>query len=153
MIVSDDLLKGDSLILNVNLAMSGVLPSIPSQTVTLMAIQDDLIESEECLVFSLSIIETALDPRDRGQVDIARTVALLRIQDPALMCTQDRSLVSTILLNCEANFPFDEVSCSFDGAPLQSCKWIWLYSTIKLNHSTVYRQETIPLHKCIHTLG
>ena len=42
---------------------------------------DDMTEEEECLLFTLSINETALDPRDQGQVDIANSVALIRIED------------------------------------------------------------------------
>ena len=45
------------------------------------AAQDDLVEPEECLVLIMSVNETALDPRDQGQVDISDGVALVRIQD------------------------------------------------------------------------
>ena len=45
------------------------------------AAEDDIIEGEECLVFTLSVNETALDPRDQGQVDISSDVALVRIED------------------------------------------------------------------------
>ena len=95
---------------------------VPDIVYTFPAIQDDLNEPPECLLFNLSIIETALDPRDRGQVDIARTITLLRIQDLALICTQEKNHISTILVNCGANFQFSEVICSFDGFPPQSCK-------------------------------
>ena len=132
LIATDDLLDGESIFLNLKLVMGSVLPSTPTH-VTFMAIQDDLNEGEECLMFDLSINETALDPRDREHVDIANNIALLRIQDPALTCSQDRSLITSILVNCEANFPFNRVTCSFDGAPLQPCEWI--YYTIRPNHS------------------
>ena len=89
-----------------------------------MAIHDGLNEPEECLVFYLSINETALDPRDRGQVDIARNVALLRIQDPALSCTQNQTHINSILVDCDANFPFSKIACSFDDDPPKPCEFI-----------------------------
>ena len=97
--------------------------SLETAVYTLMARQDDLNEPEECLVFILSINETALDPRDRGQVDIKRTVAPLKIQDPTLTCTQNQSLQANILVDCLANFIFSEVACSFDDAAPQPCKF------------------------------
>ena len=102
--------------------MSSVPPSTSFTPVTFVVIQDVLIEPEECLVFNLSVNETALDPRDRGRVDIVKNVALLRVQDPALTCTQDRSLITSILVDCEANFPFSQVAYSIDDAPLQPCE-------------------------------
>ena len=42
---------------------------------------DGLDEPVECLVITLSINETALDPRDQGLVDLANSVALVRIED------------------------------------------------------------------------
>ena len=42
---------------------------------------DGLVEGEECLLFTVSVNETELDPRDQGLVDISNSVALFRIQD------------------------------------------------------------------------
>ena len=48
------------------------------------AVPDDLDEGRECLVFTLSINETQLDPRDQGQVDLSTSVALVRILDEVI---------------------------------------------------------------------
>lgn len=40
---------------------------------------DDLVESEECLLLTMSVNETELDPRDQGQVDLVDSVAIVRI--------------------------------------------------------------------------
>ena len=56
-----------------------IIPGAAFQLYTLAI--DGLIEPEECLVFTLSVDETALDPRDQGQVDISDGVTLIRIQD------------------------------------------------------------------------
>ena len=42
---------------------------------------DDLVEDVECLLLALSVNETALDPRDQGQVDFYNNVSLVRIED------------------------------------------------------------------------
>ena len=128
-VFSDDLVSGDTVVFNLHLGNPLIDPLRPFAFSTL---QDNMMEEEECLVFTLSINETALDPRDRGQVDLANDVALLRIQDPALMCTQALSLAS-ILVDCDANFPFGAVSCSFDEGPPQPCMLFKHYSTLTIN--------------------
>ena len=60
------------------------LPPPPS-LIAYTAAQDFLVERLECLVFTLSVNETALDPRDRGQVDFSTNVALVRIQDEVIV--------------------------------------------------------------------
>ena len=128
-VFSDDLLSGDRVVYNLHLGNPLIfVPPLPS---AFLALQDDMTEEEECLVFVLSINETALDPRDQGQVDIANDVALLRIQDPALMCTQAESLAS-IFVDCDANFPFGAVNCSFDGGLPQPCKLSIHYSLLTI---------------------
>ena len=62
-----------------DLIIGGFAPPVPF--FAYLAAQDDIVEDEECLVFSLSINETALDPRDQGQVDFDNSVALVRIED------------------------------------------------------------------------
>ncbi|XP_064395240.1 uncharacterized protein LOC135342430 isoform X2 [Halichondria panicea] len=81
---------------------------------------DNLDEEEECLVFILSVDETQLDPRDQGQVDIDSDVALGRLQDVQFTCTQNQS-VASILVDCDGNFVFDEITCLFDGATPEPC--------------------------------
>ncbi len=51
------------------------------ELIVFSTVLDDLNEGEECLVFTLSINETQLDPRDQGQVDLSSSVALVRIND------------------------------------------------------------------------
>ena len=125
---SEDLSSADTVVFNLHLGN----PLIdPPQPFAFLTSQDDMMEEEECLVFTLSINETALDPRDQGQVDLANDVALLRIQDPALMCTQALSLAS-IFVDCDANFPFGAVSCSFDGGSAQPCMCSIDYSILTI---------------------
>ena len=63
----------------VGLFAGGFIP--PFVSVAYVAEEDDIRENAECLVLTLSVDEDALVERDRGQVDIIRSVALLRIQD------------------------------------------------------------------------
>ncbi len=55
-------------------------PRLP-ELIVFSTVLDNLNEGEECLVFTLSINETQLDPRDQGQVDLSSSVALVRIND------------------------------------------------------------------------
>lgn len=89
---------------------------------------DNLDEEEECLVFILSVDETQLDPRDQGQVDIDSDVALGRLQDVQFTCTQNQS-VASILVDCDGNFVFDEITCLIDGATPEPCKFKKFYIT------------------------
>ena len=52
-----------------------------SELIVFSTVLDILNEGEECLVFTLSINETQLDPRDQGQVDLSSSVALVRINE------------------------------------------------------------------------
>ena len=60
-----------------NVDVGGFLPAFA----TFATRRDGLDEGTECLVAILSVDETALDPRDQGQVDISNSVALVRISD------------------------------------------------------------------------
>ena len=51
------------------------------ELIVFSTVLDILNEGGECLVFTLSINETQLDPRDQGQVDLSSSVALVRIND------------------------------------------------------------------------
>ena len=85
-------------------------------------VNDGISENEECLVFTLSVDEDELDARDRGNLDILRSVLLLRIEDGTLRCFQALNFAS-ILVDCDADFVFDITTCSFDGAPAERCKY------------------------------
>lgn len=108
-------------------AMSTAVTLIPSdifnfpEIVSYATFDDDIFENEECLVFTIEFDENDLDPRDRGEVDIVRSVLLTRIQDTSFMCFQAQSFAS-ILVDCDANFIFDRATCSFDGGPAELCK-------------------------------
>ena len=87
-----------------------------------VTVDDGISENEECLVFTLSVNEDELDERDRGELDIVRSVLLLRIEDGTLSCFQAQ-LFASILVDCDARFFFDITTCSFDGAPAERCKY------------------------------
>ena len=66
---------------NVNLGFF----SFPS-FVNFLARPDTVRENEECLVVELSVNEEELqDERDRGQVEFARSVALVRIREIGIL--------------------------------------------------------------------
>lgn len=104
---------------------SVVLPFVDNSSenvsIQVLATQDDVQEEEECLVFSLTINETQLDVRDRGEVDLDISVTLARLQDVRFTCIQSQS-IGTIVVNCDGNFLFDEITCSFDGLTPEPCK-------------------------------
>ncbi len=105
----------------------GLLEPLGNNSVSLqlLATQDDEEEDEECLVFSLAIDQTQLDSRDQGQIDLDITVALARLQDVRFTCSQ-LQMIASIVVNCEANFFFDEITCSFDGTTPEPCKIIYV---------------------------
>ena len=61
---------------------------------------DALVEPVECLVITLSINETALDPRDQGQVDFNNSVALVRIKDAEIGMQAVSTQTSSLFLIC-----------------------------------------------------
>ncbi len=83
-------------------------PRLP-ELIVFSTVRDNLNEGEECLVFTLSINETQLDPRDQGQVDFSSSVALVRINDLSIgeclvacvkLCTYLRNYCNHWIVAC-----------------------------------------------------
>ena len=53
----------------------------PFAPVTITALSDGEQEGTECLVLVLSVNETQLDPRDRGQLNFGNQFALIRLDE------------------------------------------------------------------------
>ena len=77
---SDDLIDSIARTTNIGPVNRFFAPPL-IELIVFSSAQDDLVEGDECLVFTLSINETQLDPRDQGQVDFSSSVALVRILD------------------------------------------------------------------------
>jgi len=105
----------------------GTTSSAPSDiSVEYLAVDDSVAEAEECLVFSLAVDESLLDPRDIGSIDLVPSLALIRIQDRQAVCSQDQ-LLASLIVDCSINFNPVSITCSIDGLPINNCKFRIVY--------------------------
>ena len=83
----------DPVTLTLDLDVRNAISGVPLARFSIAA--DNVVEGvgRECLVATLSVDESQLDPRDRGQVDIFNGVALSIIADASSKWVYIKSLV------------------------------------------------------------